>query len=184
MRSIGTRARSATILGHPHLVAHLRERVAQLGQRDHLHVAAGGLSVGGDEAHLRGRHLQRVEHPHLGRHDRLADGRAPLRRRRVRRPGRARACPPWRGCGRPRRTRPRPPRTPSRSSSSRTPGAPAARPRDGSARVASRSAGRIPAWTWHSPSHTCMRLPRTFSTYAPSHMSGPNRISVSGPWVS
>ena len=76
MRSIGTRARSATSSGNPHLVAHLGQRVPQLGERDHLHVAAGGLGVGGDEAHLRGGHLQRVEHPHLGRHDRLADGRA------------------------------------------------------------------------------------------------------------
>ena len=52
------------------------------------------------------------------------------------------------------------------------------------ARVASMSAGRMPACTWHSPSHTCMRRPSSFSTYAPSHMSGPKRISVSSPRVS
>ena len=57
--------------------------------------------------------------------------------------------------GRRRRRR----RTPSRSSSSRTRGGSGTRRRGGSARVASMSAGRIPAWTWHSPSQTCMRRP-------------------------
>ena len=32
------------------------------------------------------------------------------------------------------------------------------------ARVASMSAGRMPACTWHSPSHTCMRRPISRST--------------------
>jgi hypothetical protein len=31
-------------------------------------------------------------------------------------------------------------------------------------RTAEMSAGRMPACTWHSPSHTCMRLPITRST--------------------
>ena len=39
------------------------------------------------------------------------------------------------------------------------------------------SRGRIPAWTWHSPSQTCMGRPIRRSTYAPRNMSGPKRIS-------
>ena len=58
-----------------------------------------------------------------------------------------------------------------------------------SARVRSMSSGRMPAWTWHSPSQMWKRArrsgssrsPVSRSTKAPSHMSGPKRISVSGP---
>ena len=32
------------------------------------------------------------------------------------------------------------------------------------ARMSRMSAGRIPAWTWHSPSHTCIGRPVIFST--------------------
>ena len=53
-----------------------------------------------------------------------------------------------------------------------------------SARISLMSAGRMPACTWHSPSQTCSLTPSSFSTYEPSHMSGPNRTGVSGPCVS
>jgi len=49
------------------------------------------------------------------------------------------------------------------------------------ARTLEMSDGRMPAWTWHSPSQTCMLRPICFSTNAPRNMSGPKRISVSGP---
>ncbi len=50
-----------------------------------------------------------------------------------------------------------------------------------SSRTRVMSEGRIPAWTWHSPSQTCIERPIDFSTYAPRNMSGPKRISVSSP---
>ena len=49
-----------------------------------------------------------------------------------------------------------------------------------SSRTRVMSDGRMPAWTWHSPSQTCIERPIDFSTYAPRNMSGPKRISASG----
>ncbi len=49
------------------------------------------------------------------------------------------------------------------------------------ARISAMSRGRMPAWTWHSPSHTRIGWPVRFSTNAPRNMSGPKRISVSSP---
>src|SRR5689334_1268581 len=51
--------------------AHVTKAVAQLRQRDHLHVLADGLLVGGDELLVRVRLLERVDHPGLGRDDEL-----------------------------------------------------------------------------------------------------------------
>ncbi len=57
-----------------------------------------------------------------------------------------------------------------------------------SSRVRAMSSGLIPAWTWHSPSQMWKRprrsgsstRPVSRSTKAPSHMSGPKRISGLG----
>ncbi len=43
----------------------------------------------------------------------------------------------------------------------------------------SRSAGRMPAWTWHSPIQIRNERPVTFSSQRPRYMSGKNRISWS-----
>src|SRR5215207_4961886 len=48
---------------HLHDGPPLSERVAQLRQRDHLHVAAAGRLVRGDELDVRRRLAQAVEHP-------------------------------------------------------------------------------------------------------------------------
>ena len=133
-----------------------RSAVAELRQRDHLHEAAARLGVGGDELDLRRRPAQRVEHADLGRDDRARSRAAPARRSAACR--RSRACgPPRRRCRRRRRT----------------PCTLVEQPHSGwirnsasgcAARVAAMSAGRIPAWTWHSPSQTCIRRPSSRST--------------------
>ena len=48
-----------------------------------------------------------------------------------------------------------------------------------SARRASRSAGSMPACTWHSPIHTSSLRPVWRSTWAARNMSGRKRISLS-----
>ena len=154
-RSAAARARRSPPAPSP-TGRHLAERVAQLRQRDHLHVAARGRLVGGHEVDVRPRHLERVQHPGLRGHDR---GRA--------RPARSAAqpiIPPVESMW-----------TPSASTS------PAAtysitdveQPHSGwirksapgcDARMSAMSLGRMPACTWHSPSQTCILRPVCFST--------------------
>ena len=106
IRSIGTRARRAISSGTRTSKLHLAQRVAQLGQRDHLHVLAAGLGVGGDELHVRRGHAQRVEHPDLGRDDRLAawPRRPPAAGAAARPAARMRASRRSRACARPPRS--------------------------------------------------------------------------------
>ena len=72
MRSIGMRARSAISAGTLTSPRQVAQAVAQLRQRDHLHVAAARRLVGGDEVDVGRGHAQRVQHPGLGRDDRRA----------------------------------------------------------------------------------------------------------------
>ncbi len=122
IRSIGTRARSAIAPGTLTSWTSSRSRVAQLGQRDHLHEPAVGGLVGGDELGLRRGLAERVEHPGLGGHDGRRCRGAPRRSEASRRS---------RACGRPARRRLPPRRTPSRWSSIRIRGGSGSRPRDG-----------------------------------------------------
>ena len=77
IRSIGTRARSAISAGDLDLVDAVAQRVAELGQRDHLHEPAVRGLVGGDELDVGRRLAQRMQHPGLG-----GDDRRPRCRRR------------------------------------------------------------------------------------------------------
>ena len=171
IRSIGSRARSAISGRDLDLVDAVAQRVAQLRQRDHLHEAAVGRLVGGDELGV-GRGLaQRVEHPGLGRDDRGA--------RRGARSARSASIPPVESMC-----------TPSASTS------PAAtysitlveQPHSGwirksapgcAARTALMSSGLIPAWTWHSPSHTCIGAPeRLLDVGAEEHVGAEQDLGV------
>ena len=151
MRSIGTRARSATPRATLTSRAHVAQRVAQLRQRDHLHVLAARRLVGGDEVDVGRRHPQRVQHPGLGRDDRPSSPGP-------RAPARSSSMPPVESMC-----------TPSGSTS------PAAtysmtdveQPHSGwirksapgcAARIVADVVGRMPACTWHSPSQTCILL--------------------------
>ena len=58
-------------------------------------------------------------------------------------------------------------RTPSPGSSSRTRGGSGTRPRGARRGSASMSSGRMPAWTWHSPSQTWKRARRSGSSRRP-----------------
>ena len=79
IRSIGNPRPVGDRRRHLDLVDVVAQRVAQLGQRDHLHEPARGGLVGGDELDVGGRLAQRMEHPGLGGDDR--GGAAPGRRR-------------------------------------------------------------------------------------------------------
>ena len=57
-------------LGHLDLVGEVAQAVAQLLQRDHLHVAAARALVGRDEVDVGRRHAQGMQHPGLRGHDR------------------------------------------------------------------------------------------------------------------
>ena len=141
------------------------QRVAHLLERRHLHVAALGVLAHRLEP-LAGRLLlEPVDDPGLGR-----DEEALLRRRA----SRSRSSSRSRGSASARC------RTPSPGSRSRTPDGRAARrraPRPASARC---RPGRMPAWTWHSPSQIVSLRPVTFSSQRPRYMSGRKRISCSG----
>ena len=96
MRSIGIRALAARSSGTLTSPVQVAQRVAQLRQRDHLHVAAGRGLVGGDEVHVRRRLAHRVEHAR-SRSRRSTSCRAVAASRR---PRRSRPSRPSRACAR------------------------------------------------------------------------------------
>ncbi len=72
MRSIGSLRPLGDVGRDADLELHLEQAVAQLRQRDHLHVLAEGHPVGLDQIGPRSRLLQRVEHSVLGGDDEAA----------------------------------------------------------------------------------------------------------------
>ncbi len=67
IRSMARRARTATSSGHGHDVLHVAQRIAQLLERDHLHVAADGVLADGLEDRVRCGLAQAVQDARLGR---------------------------------------------------------------------------------------------------------------------
>ena len=190
-----------------HLVPHLAQRVAQLGERDHLHVHAARLRVGGDEVDVGRRHPQGVEHPRLGGHHHLAPiadaappatpspsgivvAPSPSTHRSTPAPSTARGAARCSACSAYFSIPP--------VESMCTPSAemsPAARnsitavvqPHSGwikksapgyAARVAAISVGRMPACTWHSPSHTCMPAELLLDVGAQPHVGTEQDLGV------
>ena len=74
MRSIGMRACAAISGGTLTSPAHVAQRVAQLRQRDHLHVLAEAPRLAAINVDVRRRLLQRVEHARLGGDDEGSPG--------------------------------------------------------------------------------------------------------------
>ena len=151
------RARARRLVGHRDHVLPVAQRVAQLLERDHLHVAADRLLGDRLEALLRRLLVQAVDDPGLGRDE------EPLLRRRCAKliiPSVERMCvllvaerhalarAAALGMDEELRVRARPPAS------------------------ASMSCGRMPAWTWHSPIQIRSLRPVTFSSQSPRNMSG------------
>ncbi len=67
IRSMARRARTAVVLRHGHHVLHVAQRIAQLLERDHLHVPADGVLADGLEDRVRGRLAEAVQDARLGR---------------------------------------------------------------------------------------------------------------------
>ena len=157
---------------HRHAVAHVAQRVAQLLERDHLHVPAHGPLAHRVEALVRRLLAQPVQDAGLGRDHELR-ARARLRARCTI-PSVESTCVVAR-------------RVPASSTAAYMHWL--AQPHSGwisrsasgplvAASLAT-SSGRMPAWTWHSPGQIFILRPVTRSRYAPRNMSGRNRISRS-----